>query len=137
MNFEFLGDNFKEVEAKQMNSLTLAFIGDSVFEIIVRSRIIKGNMNMKVKDAHKKVIDYVKATSQCKLMKKIEDKLNDDEMGVYKRGRNCKSISAPKSANITEYRVATGFEALIGYLYLVGKNERIGELMKYVFEGEI
>lgn len=136
MNFEFLGENLKDTEARQMNSLTLAFIGDAIYEVVVRMHVVKNNRSIKVNQAHRKVIDYVKATSQCKLMHKIEMFLDEDEKGVYKRGRNCKGVTAPKSANITEYRIATGFEALIGYLYLTGKFDRINELIEILFKEE-
>lgn len=136
MDFDILGKELTEVQARNINSLTLAFIGDSIYEIIVRTHIVKNTPGIKVNDAHRRVIEYVKATAQCRHMKSIEHILTDDELGVYKRGRNCKSISAPKSANITEYRVATGFEALIGYLYLIGKNDRINEIMEIIMREE-
>lgn len=136
MEFEILGETLKDMEARQINSLTLAFIGDSIYEIIVRTHVVKNCRSIKVNDAHRKVIDYVKATSQCKFMRMLEETLTEHEKSVYKRGRNCKGVTAPKSANITEYRIATGFEALIGYLYLTGENERINELMEIILNEE-
>lgn len=134
LNLELLLDKeFTETEARQINPLVLALIGDAEYEIFVRKYLVSKNSNMKVNDIHKLVIKFVNAKSQSKFMKCIEDKLNEDELSIYKRGRNCKS-SVPKSANVCEYRAATGFETLIGYLYLTGKKERLKELYLMILE---
>ena len=116
-----------KIPAREYSPLTLAFIGDAVYELFVRSRIV-GNTNAPAGKLHKMCVHYVKAQAQAEAAKAMMDTLSEDEMWVFKRGRNAKSPTVPKNADVTDYRLATGFEALIGYLYLEGKDERIAEL---------
>jgi len=113
----------------QFSPLVLAYIGDSVYEVYVRNRVVAENPDMPPHKLHKVTTQYVKAHAQSNSMLGIEDKLSQKELAAYKRGRNAKSATVPKNADLTDYRRATGFEALIGYLYLNGEKERLSELM--------
>ena len=99
-----------------MSPLVLAYLGDTVFESHIREYLITKNINKKVNDLHKSAVKYVH---------NIEDQLTEDELRIYKRGRNQKSHTSPKNADIIDYKHATGFEALIGYLYLDKNYERL------------
>ncbi len=112
--------------------LTLAYIGDSVYEVYVRANLLK-NGNLPTNRLHKESIKFVSAESQSGFMEKLEPLLTQEEDAVYKRGRNAKSYTVPKHARLIDYKRATGFEALIGYLYLSKNQERIDELMKIIF----
>ena len=125
--------NGTDITAREYSPLTLAFIGDGVYELFVRSRIV-GHTNAPAGKLHKLCVKYVKAGAQAEAMKAIMDILTEEEMWIYKRGRNAKSPTVPKNADVTEYRLATGFEALIGYLYLEGRETRIAELCKISME---
>jgi len=116
---------FSRDEARMLNSLQLALIGDGVFEVFIRNYILTQNTALSANKIHVKAIGYVKAKSQACIMHEIEKLLTEEEEGVYKRGRNAKSPTVPKNAEIRDYRMATGFEALIGYLYLIGDKERL------------
>lgn len=113
---------------KEYSPLSLAYIGDGVYEIFVRTYVInKGNRQ--VNKMHKASRELVRASAQAKIYYLIEDMLTEEEQGVLKRGRNAKSVSVPKNGDVMEYRHATGLEALIGYLYIEGRIERIKELV--------
>lgn len=116
---------FSRDEARMLNSLQLALIGDGVFEVFIRNYILAQNTALSANKIHVKAIGYVKAKSQAYIMHEIEQLLDEEEEGVYKRGRNAKSPTVPKNAEIRDYRMATGFEALIGYLYLIGDKDRL------------
>ena len=117
----------KERDPKALPGLTLAYIGDCVFEIVVRSTLVESGLNH-VSDLNRIATRVVSAKAQAAFAKTIEDSLEDDERDVYRRGKNANSTSIPKSASRVEYHTATGFEALIGYLFLEGKKERIFEI---------
>lgn len=121
----------KEVNPKQLSPLNLAFIGDCIYEILVRENLVK-NANRPVNDLHHESVKFVSAKAQTKAFEKIEDILTEDEMSIFKRGRNAKVGHNPKSASTEEYHTATGVEALFGYLYLSGKEERIKELFSVI-----
>lgn len=116
-------------DARMYSPLTLAYIGDGIYDIIIRT-IVLSHGNAPVNKLHKESSSYVRAQAQMKMFHAIEDMLTEEEMGVYKRGRNAKSYTSAKNATITEYRIATGFEALLGYLYLMDRMERVVELVK-------
>ena len=120
---------FSKDEARMLNPLQLALIGDGVFEVFIRSHILTQNTALSANKIHVKAIGYVKAKSQACIMHEIEASLDQEEEAVYKRGRNAKSPTVPKNAEVRDYRMATGFEALIGYLYLIGNKERL----EYIF----
>ena len=111
-------------EAKLMNGLTLAYIGDAVFEVYVREKLISEYPNLNVFELHKKAIKVVNCNNQSKVLDNLikNDILTEDELYIVKRGKNCKSRSIPKNADRKTYMEATGFEALIGYLYLTGSD---------------
>lgn len=115
-------------KANSYSPLALAYIGDGVYEMFVRTYVMnKGNAP--VNKMHKASRELVRASAQAKIYYLIEESLTDQEMAILKRGRNAKSISVPKNGDVTEYRHATGLEALIGYLYIDGQIERIKELI--------
>lgn len=108
-----------------ISPLVLAYLGDTVFESHVREYLIRKNSNKKVNDLHKTAIKYVNAKSQAMIIHEIEEELTEDEERIYKRGRNQKSHTSPKNADIIDYKHATGFEALVGYLYLGEETDRL------------
>lgn len=131
MNIDFfekiLGEEYKGVNPRELSPLVLAYIGDAVFELIVRTKVV-GEGNAPVNKLHKKSKGYVNAKAQADMFFVMEEHLTEDEKVVYKRGRNAKSFTSPKNADIIDYRNATGLEALIGYLYLNGDTQRVLEL---------
>ncbi|MBR5930871.1 MAG: ribonuclease III [Lachnospiraceae bacterium] len=123
----------------EIASLNLAFLGDAVFELFLREEAVanhKGNVNA----LNKRTTEYSKAVTQAKIADILLGKqggacmLDEEELAVFKRGRNAKGVSIPKSATPSEYRKATGLEALIGYLYLQKKTKRISQLITYGIE---
>ena len=121
---------FSKEEARRLNPLQLALIGDGVYEIYIRNYILSNNTELSAHKIHVKAIGYVKAKSQSTIMHSIEDSLTEDELYIYKRGRNTKSATIPKNAEVIDYRNATGFEALVGYLYLTGNKERLYNILE-------
>lgn len=119
----------KEINVNDYSPLTLAYIGDGIYEIVVRT-IIVDEANRQVNKIHKASSQLVKAQSQAKMIHLIMDMLTEEEKSIYKRGRNAKAVTRAKNASMSDYRVATGFEALMGWLYLSGKSDRMMELMK-------
>ena len=115
-----------------LSPLTLAYIGDAVFELFVRERVV-GQGNAPVNKLHKKTVDHVSAKSQSKAVEKIIDSLSEQELAVYKRGRNAE-CNVPKSSTPAEYHRSTGLEALFGYLYLKRDYERLNELFFKLWE---
>ena len=113
-----------------MSPLVLASLGDTVYESYIREHLIRQNINRKVNNLHKLAIQYSKAKAQATIIHELEDELTEEEMKIFKRGRNQKSHTAPKNADIIDYKYATGFEALIGYLYLSEDKERLEYIVK-------
>jgi ribonuclease-3 family protein len=115
----------------QYSPLVLAYMGDACYELFIRNMLVS-RANEQVEKLHKKTISYVKASAQAAIIDHYIDEgmLTEEEMTVFKRGRNTKSHTIPKNAVPSEYRKATGFEALIGFLYLKGDTERTEELIK-------
>lgn len=118
-----------------INSLALAYLGDSIYEVYVREYLIENNI-VKVNDLQKNAVKYVSAKGQYKyLMSMIESNfLTEEELTIVTRARNHKSHTSPKNTDIVTYKYSTGLEALIGYLYLSGKNNRISDIMEYIFK---
>ena len=108
-----------------MNRTELITMSPLVLESHIREYLITKNINKKVNDLHKSAVKYVNAKAQATIIHNIEDQLTEDELRIYKRGRNQKSHTSPKNADIIDYKHATGFEALIGYLYLDKNYERL------------
>ena len=121
--------DLKDKDLRTYSPLTLAYIGDSVFEIIIRTILVKKG-NCPVNQLHKRASSLVKAGSQSKMMEILEPFLTEEELAVYKRGRNAHSPTMAKHATMADYRRATGFEALMGYLYLKEDYVRIVELVR-------
>lgn len=141
---ESFHDKFKRlfglgpVDVRAYSPLTLAYLGDAVFEVFIRSLIVERS-NAPVNKLHKRSSALVKASAQAALINVIEPRLSEEESSVYKRGRNAKSYTMAKHATMTDYRMATGLEALMGYLYLKQDYDRILELIHWGLEamGEI
>ena len=114
---------------RSFSALTLAYIGDCVFDLVIRSVVVLRS-HKQVNDLHKKTTRFVKAETQAVIIQGLldNDMLTEEEKAVYKRGRNTKSHTVAKNASVAAYRKATGFEALLGYLYITGQMERILEL---------
>ncbi len=126
-------DNKKltKAQARALGGLTLAFFGDSVYEVLVRETIVKGG-TLPVNTLHKKAVEKVNAGFQSKAFDVIEPMLSEEELEIFKRGRNATGNNVPRSSNSKDYRRATGFEALFGYLYLIGENDRMNELFEAI-----
>ncbi len=118
----------------QYGPLPLAYVGDAVYEVYVRTRIIAEHPDMPAHKLHIQSIKYVKAHAQSNSIHAMLGYLTDDETAVYKRGRNAKSPTVPKHADLTDYRHATGLEALFGFLHLAGETDRLNELMAFAYE---
>ncbi|MBR4173105.1 MAG: Mini-ribonuclease 3 [Clostridia bacterium] len=120
--------------AFEYSPLVLAYIGDAVYEVYTRERLLLENPDMPAHKLHKENIRFVKAHAQSSSVSAIEKLLTEEEEAVFKMGRNAKSQTSPKNADVLDYRRATGLEALFGYLYLDGRRERLSELMKAAFD---
>ncbi len=118
----------KEVEAREYSPLALAYLGDAVYELAIRT-FVMNHGNTQVNKMHKRTAGLVKAEAQANFYKVLEEELSDEEKAVYRRGRNAKSVTMAKHATMKDYRMATGFEALMGYLYLTEQMERMAELL--------
>lgn len=114
----------QDVDVCTYSPLVLAYIGDAVYELLIRTRVINQG-SMQVNKMHKKSASLVKAETQANLIKVLQEELTQEELAVYKRGRNAKSVTTAKHATMIDYRMATGFEALVGYLYLTGRMDRL------------
>ena len=112
-----------------MNPQVLAFIGDGVYSLFIRHKILLAE-NIKGQELHNSVTNYVKASGQSNFINKLMPIFTEEELAVFKRARNYKTQSQSKNANIIDYKRATGFEAVIGYLYLSGKTDRLNEILK-------
>lgn len=128
---------FTEKEARLLNPLQLALIGDAVYELFIRNYILANNLELSAHKIHIKAIGYVKAKSQSIIMHLLEEELTEEESYIFKRGRNAKSATVPKNADVRDYRMATGFEALVGYLHLTGNYERLDYIMKKAIMTEL
>ena len=115
-------------EVKMLSPLTWPYIGDSVFELYVRTELIN-KTNLKPHKLHIEAIKYVKASAQAKILEKIKDKLTEEEMEIVRRGRNTQNHHLAKNATVQEYMYSTAFEGLIGYLYLTKQDERLKEIL--------
>ena len=120
---------------KQYGALALAYMGDCVYEIIVRKKLME-KANMPVNTLHKSAKKYVSAAAQSEIFKKLEPVLTEEEISIYKRGRNSKPYTKAKNASVEEYGRATGIETLFGYLYLTEDFKRLDELSQHIFDGE-
>ncbi len=125
---EFIKRNKDISEAKLLSPLVWAYVGDSVYELFIRTHLIN-NSNAKPHKLHIESIKYVKAKAQADILKRITDKLTEDEKDVVRRGRNTENHHVAKNSNVADYSQSTAFEALIGYLYLTEQDERLEEIL--------
>lgn len=127
VDFEF------DISPNQVSPLSLAYIGDAVYELYIRTYIMR-HTNMPVSKLHKAATRFVSARAQAIIFHKIADKLTEEEYDVFKRGRNAHSYTSAKNADIIDYRTATGLEALLGYLYVSKSNERLEQVITMCIE---
>ena len=126
---KFLNEfGLEEQDLRTYSPLTLAYIGDAIFELVVRTVLVE-RKNAQAEKLHKAATKIVKAETQALMIEAIKEELTEEELAVYKRGRNAKAVTRAKNATMSEYRRATGFEALMGYLYLKGDIVRMIELI--------
>ena len=126
--------SLKEIGAQEYSPLVLAYVGDGIFEIIIRTIIVTQG-NMQVDKLNKRASQICKASAQAAMAFAIAPLLTEEENAVYRRGRNAKSFTKAKNATMSDYRHATGLEALCGYLYLKGQTDRLLELLAKGLEG--
>lgn len=126
---EWIKLNRTEEEINLLSPLTWAYVGDCVYELYIRTNLVN-TTNLKPHKLHIETIKYVKAKSQAELLKKIQDNLTEEEKDIVRRGRNAESHHLPKNSNVQEYKYATAFEALIGYLYLTKKFGRLKQILE-------
>ena len=134
VGFEFISYmnelfQMEEVDIREYSPLTLAYIGDSIYDLVIKSLVINEG-NKQVNKLHQETSKLVQASAQSLMMRTMQEHLTEEEHAVYKRGRNAKSVSPAKNQSITDYRRATGFEALLGYLYLKKDWKRLLDLVK-------
>ena len=128
---EFLKIDRPKEEVELMSPLTWAYIGDAVYELYIRNKLIN-ETNLRPHKLHIEAIKYVKAKSQAEKLNEIYETLTDEEKDIVRRGRNTQNHHLPKNSNVQEYMYATAFEALIGYLYLTKQNARLKEILEKV-----
>lgn len=125
---EFI-DRKKDIQdVRMLSPLVWAYVGDSVYELFIRT-VLTNNSNAKPHKLHIESIKYVKAKAQADILKKIAEKLTDEEKDIVRRGRNTENHHVAKNANVADYAQSTAFEALIGYLYLTKEDERLKEIL--------
>ena len=124
-----------EQEINQLSPLTWAYVGDCVFELYIRTKLIN-ETKLKPHELHIKAINYVKAKTQAEMLKRIHDMLTEEEQDIVRRGRNAENHHLPKNANVQEYMYSTAFEALIGYLFLCKKEERVKEIIEMALKSK-
>ena len=125
-----IGKQLTPMQARQENPLALAFVGDTVFDLYVRTSVLEKEVNSH--KLHVMSVKHVSASAQAAAFLRIEPLLTEDELYIYRRGRNTKPTTVPKNAPVKDYRSATGLEALVGYLYLTGQRERLDLLMRMI-----
>lgn len=119
----------REQDVRTYSPLTLAYIGDGIYDLVIRSVVVE-RANRSSRDLHRITTQYVKAQVQAKIVTALQEELTEEEAAVYRRGRNAKPHNTAKNASAEEYHKATGYEALLGYLYLTGQDGRMLELIK-------
>lgn len=122
-----------EMDIRTYSPLTLAYMGDAIYDLVIRTIVVE-RANTSANKLHNKTVAYVNARVQAKMIEAVFNELTEEEQGIYKRGRNAKSYTTAKNASVVEYRKATGFEALCGYLYLSGRQERMLALIQMAIE---
>lgn len=133
--FREVNTSLSEEDIKMLSPLQLAYIGDAVYELLIRTKIL--DKTHKVNALHKMSTKYVKAKGQADIIHLLEDYLTDEEKYYVKKGRNTKTNTSPKNADLLDYKYATGFECLFGYLYLTKKDDRILELFNTIMSFDL
>lgn len=129
MAYQYIGEKpISEKDARMLSPLKLAYLGDVVMDFFVRDYMVKRDLGS-AGALHKKAISIVNATAQAQFITQIMPSLTEAEENIFKRGRNAKSGMTPKNSNVADYRIATGFEALLGYLYACGNYERLNKIL--------
>jgi ribonuclease-3 family protein len=126
---EFFERNKDIGEVRMLSPLVWAYVGDGVYELFIRTHLVN-NSNAKPHKLHIESIKYVKAEAQAKILEKIMPSLNEEEKDIVRRGRNTENHHLPKNANIADYSHSTGFEALLGFLYLTKQDGRLEEILR-------
>ena len=130
-SIKYLKEQFglPDVDIRTYSPQVLAYSGDGIYELIIRTILVdRGNRQAGV--LHKKASNYVKASAQAAMIAELQEELSEEELQIYKRGRNAKTVTMAKHATMHDYRAATGFEALMGYLYLTDQMKRMIDLIK-------
>ena len=130
-----LGEKMDRAKAKNLNPVALAFLGDAVYSLFIREKLVFSK-DYKTGELNKLATSEVKATSQAEYARKIMPFLTEEEVLIYKRGRNAKKSTKSKSASVSDYNSSTGFEALLGYLYMTGNYERLNYILNKGRENE-
>lgn len=130
--FRKTNDLLTEEDIKMMGPLQLAYVGDACYELMVRTFLLKKDHSVNL--LHRNTIKYVKAGSQALIVHKLDDILTEEEKIIVRKGRNAKTHTNPKNADFMDYKYATGFEALFGYLYLTRQDLRLEELFKFIID---
>ncbi|TEB13258.1 Mini-ribonuclease 3 [Pelotomaculum sp. FP] len=123
----------KNIQPGELPALALAYIGDAVYELAVRSHLVNSGIS-RVNRLHDEAVKFVQAKAQARLLRELEGILTQEETAVIRRGRNAKSPHTPRSAGVIDYRQSTAFECLIGYLYLKGDKDRLDEILSLALE---
>lgn len=131
MDWQYMQELFrmKEVDVKEYSPLALAYLGDAVYDLVIRTLVVNEG-NRQVQKMHKRTSSMVQASAQARMVTALNSRLSEEEHAVYKRGRNAKSMSPAKNQSVSDYHKATGFEALVGYLYLKKEWKRMLDLIK-------
>lgn len=119
----------ENIDIHNYSPLTLAYIGDGIYELVIRTMVVD-KANTSAKNLHRKSSSLVKAATQAEMALALQEDMTEEEIKAYKRGRNAKSATMAKNATMSDYRTATGFEALMGYLYLTEQSDRMIELIR-------
>ena len=128
-DIEIIVERKKSIEeVKLMKPLVWAYIGDNIYELFIRMHLVN-NTNLDPHRLHVESIKYVKAKAQAEILSRIYDELTDEEKDIVRRGRNANPHHMPKNAEVMDYRYATAFEALIGYLYLTKQDDRLRQIL--------
>ena len=130
---ELINREKSETDINLLSPLTWAYVGDSVYELLIRTHLVN-KTKLKPHRLHIEAIKFVKAKSQADILKRLEEHLTDEEKDIVRRGRNAENHHLPKNANVEEYMYSTAFEALIGYLYLSKKDERLKEIFDIILD---
>lgn len=130
--FRKVNEGLSREDVLMLSPLQLAYIGDAVYELLVRTYLL--HRGLRVNELHKEATKYVKAKSQAEIIHGVFDKLSEKEQSYVKKGRNAKTHTSPKNADIVDYKYATGLECLFGYLYLNGKDDRMEEIFQEIIK---